>query len=92
MALTKKDLQEIGKVVDEKIGTAIDDKVQPMITQEIGLLRLEMNQRFDEAREENKKEHQKIIEKVDQVKQMETEDIEVLYADVAKVKRKVGIA
>jgi len=92
MALTKKDLQEIGKVVDEKINTAIDAKVPVMISKEIGLLRLEMNQRFDLADAKNTKEHQEIISKIEEVKQMETEDIEVLYADVAKVKRKVGIA
>jgi len=80
MALTKKDLEKIGEVVDEKV------------TREIGSLRLEMNQRFDMADEKNTKEHQEILEKIEQVKQMETEDIEVLYTDVVKIKKKVGIA
>jgi len=75
MPLNDKDLEKIGTIVNKEIGS----------------LRLEMNQRFDETRVENTKEHQEIIEKIDQIKQMETEDIEVLYADVARLKKKVAI-
>ena len=91
MVLSDKDLNKIGGLIDEKIGKAIDGKIQPMFTKEIGLLRLEMNQRFDEAREENKKEHQEIIEKVEQVRQMETEDIQMVYTDITKIKKKIGM-
>lgn len=79
MALSDKDLNKIGEIVDQKI------------TREIGSLKLEMNQRFDQADSKNTKEHQEIIQKIEQVKQMETEDIQVLYRDVERLKKKVAI-
>lgn len=83
MALTKKDKQDIGQIVEEIVDTKL--------TREIGSLRLEMNQRFDEASIENKSEHQEIIQKIEQIKQMETEDVQVLYRDVARLKKKIAI-
>lgn len=99
MALTKKDLENIGKVIDEridaKVPAIIDAKVPQMIestiTREIGLLRLEMNQRFDEASIENKNEHQEILQKIKDINQMETEDIQVVYEDIRKIKKKIGM-
>lgn len=61
------------------------------MNQEFGLLRLEMNQRFDEASMENKSEHREIIQKIEEVKQMETEDVQVLYKDVAFLKKKIAV-
>ena len=56
MALSDKDFEKIGEIVDQKI------------TREIGSLRLEMNQRFDEASLENKSEHREIIKKIEEIK------------------------
>lgn len=79
MALTKKDKVDIGQIVEVKI------------TKEIGSLRLEMNQRFDEASTQNKKEHEEIIQKIEQVKQMETEDIQMIAKDVMVLKKKIAL-
>lgn len=79
MALSDNDLQKIGEIVEVKI------------TKEIGSLRLEMNQRFDEADVKNTREHQEIIQKIEQVKQMETEDVQILYTDVDRLKKKLAV-
>lgn len=91
MSLTKKDLQDIGQIVDEKINTAIDTKVPVMIAREIGSLRLEMNQRFDKTDQKIDDVETRLTEKIEQVKQMETEDIQVIYKDVALLKKKMAV-
>lgn len=91
MALTKKDLQDIGQIVDEKINGAIDTKVPVMISKEIGLLRLEMNQRFDKTDQKVEDVRCELKQEIREVKQMETEDIEVLYRDVAMLKKKIAV-
>lgn len=104
MALTKKDLENIGKVVDEKISAnnttlkkeiADDTKkivvseTKRIVNTEIGLLRLEMNQRFDEAHQENQQEHRAILGKIEEIKTMESEDIQAIYVDIAKIKKRL---
>lgn len=75
MALDDNDLEKIGQIVNKEIGS----------------LRLEMNQRFDQADSKNTKEHQEIIQKIEQVKQMETEDVQAIAADVMILKKKMAI-
>lgn len=87
MALTKQDKEDIGQIIKEQVTEIVDTKV----TKEIGFLRLGMNQRFDQADSKNTKEHQEILQKIEQVKQMETEDIQVLYTDVARLKKKMAV-
>lgn len=78
MALNKKDKEDIGQIV--KIN----------VTQEIGLLRLEMNQRFDETDKKIDKNHTELLGKIDEIKQMETEDVRALTDDIVLIKKKIG--
>ncbi|MEI6040326.1 MAG: hypothetical protein WCP93_03185 [Candidatus Berkelbacteria bacterium] len=102
MPLSDKDLEKIGQIVDEKINKAIDTKVPVMIAGEIGSLRtemnqgfgslrLEINQRFDDVCQEMSSNHREVLEKIEEVKQMETEDIQVIYKDVALLKKKMAV-
>jgi len=74
MSLSDQDLEKIGKIVDEKINTAIDTKVsvmiQSVVTKEIGFLRLEMNQRFDKTDEKIGKAETEIKNSLDEIKQI----------------------
>ncbi|OGD57437.1 hypothetical protein A2V71_03370 [Candidatus Berkelbacteria bacterium RBG_13_40_8] len=56
MALAKKDLENIGEVVEIKVSKGI------------GLLRLEMNQRFDAADTKNEAGNQAILRKIEEIK------------------------
>ena len=85
MALSDKDINKIGEIVEVKV-TGLETK----ITKEFGLLRLEMNQRFDEADTKNEKAHQQLLTKIEEVKQMETEDIQALSIDIVKIKKKIA--
>lgn len=85
MVLSDNDLEKIGKIVDDKVSG-----LEMKMTREFGSLRLEMNQRFDEADVKNTREHQKIIQKIEQVKQMETEDVEAIATDVLMLKKKIS--
>jgi len=79
MALNDKDITKIGEVVEVKV------------SKEIGLLRLEMDERFDEAKVDNGKAHQEILAKIEEVKQMESEDIQALSNDMVKIKKKIAL-
>jgi len=78
MALNNKDINKIGEIVEVKV------------SKEIGFLRLEMNHRFDQADTKNEKAHQEIIKKIEEVKQMESEDIQALAGDIVKIKKKIA--
>ena len=84
MSLTKKDKEDIGQIVETKV-SGLESKV----TKEFGLLRLGMNQRFDEAKAENETAHQHILGKIEEIKQMESEDIEAVYVDLKKIKKRL---
>jgi len=77
MALNNKDINKIGEIVEVKV------------SKEIGFLRLEMNHRFDQADTKNEKAHQE-IKKIEEVKQMESEDIQALAGDIVKIKKKIA--
>lgn len=68
--LTKRDLENIGKIVEEKVGNAFDKKTPGTFSHEIGLFRLEMNQRFDEADQKIDKAETQISDKLDEWKQI----------------------
>ncbi len=117
MALTKKDLENIGKVVDEKISannttlkseiagetkktmnseigklrSEIADDTKKTVHTEISLLRLEMNQRFDATDKKIDTVHKDLSDKIDQVITMETEDIQMIYSDISKIKKHIAI-
>ncbi len=77
MALNDKDLKKIGEVVKTKV------------TKEIGFLRLEMNQRFDKTDEKMGSNHKEVLEKIEEIKKMESEDIQAVADDVAKLEKKI---
>ena len=77
MALTKKDKKDIGEIVEVKV------------SKEIGFLRLEMNQRFDQTDKKIDGNHKEVLEKIDQIRKMESEDITVIYEDIAKIKKRL---
>lgn len=105
MNLDKKSLQAIGEIVDDKIknnNKVIDKKIKnnneividtltKNFTKEFGLLRLEMNQRFDEADKKIDGVEIRLSDKIEEVKQMENEDILALSDDVVRIKKCVGI-
>jgi len=76
VALNDGDLKKIGEVVEVKV------------TKEIGFLKLEMNQRFDETNQRITNVKGTIISKIEEIKQMETEDIQALSEDINTVKGK----
>lgn len=84
MTLDKNDLKEIKKIVD---GT--EKRLDLKINKEIGLLRLEINERFEETNEKMDVNQDILLEKIDQIKQMENEDILAISKDVAILKKKV---
>ncbi|KKQ73688.1 MAG: hypothetical protein US94_C0028G0006 [Berkelbacteria bacterium GW2011_GWB1_38_5] len=62
MALSDKDINKIGEIVEVKVTG--DTK--------------------------NEKAHQQILTKIEEVKQMETEDIQALSIDIVKIKKKIA--
>lgn len=80
MAMTQKDKEDIGQIVETKI------------TREIGSLRLEMNQRFDQTDQKIESVRIELKEEIQQIKQMETEDIQAISADVMVLKKKVALS
>jgi len=99
MALTEKDKTDIGQIVDEKITRAIETKVPPIVeakisgvetkmTKEFGFLRLEMNQRFNETNQRIIHVEGTILDKIEEIKKMETEDIQALSENINMVKKK----
>lgn len=76
MALSDKDINKIGEVVEVKV------------SKEIGLLRLEMNQRFDGTNQKIDNVEGNILGKIEEIKKMETEDIQALANDVVKIRKK----
>jgi len=81
---TKKD---VGEIVNKKI-TDSDTKIM----KEMGLFRLEMNQRFDKTDERIDTVHSDLINKIDEVKKMENEDIQMLSKDIVKIKKKIAFS
>ena len=76
MVLTKDDLDKIRKVVKSEI--------------DLGILKLE--KRIDRLEIDNqhfKKEFKKLHEKLDQIKSMETEDVQAIADDVEMLKKQV---
>ena len=76
---SEKDLEKIGEVVEIKV------------SKEIGLLRLEMNQRFDETNNRVSGVEINILKKIEEIKTMESEDIQAIYADIAKIKKRLPV-
>jgi len=83
MALSDRDLKKIAEVVEVKV-SGLETKV----TKEFGFLRLEMNQRFDETNQRITNIEGTILDKIEEIKQMETEDIQALSEDINMVKGK----
>lgn len=77
MALTQNDLEKIGEVVEIKV------------SKEIGLLRLKMNQRFDDTGKIISSVEARILSKIEEIKTMESEDIQAIYSDIAKIKKRL---
>jgi len=86
MALDDKDVNKIGEIVEGKVGEIVEVKV----SKEIGLLRLEMNQRFDQTDKKIDTSHHELLDKIGEIKTMETEDIQALTDDVVKIKKKIA--
>lgn len=85
MALSNKDINKISGIVEEKV-SSLDTK----ITKEFGFLRLEMNQRFDATDKKIDNNHQEILDKIEEIKKMENEDIQALAFDIGKIKKKIA--
>ena len=50
-----------------------------------------MNQRFDKTDQKIDDVRTELKQEIREVKQMETEDVQVLYHDVAKLKKKLAV-
>ena len=87
MALDKKDKEDIGEIVETKI-SGLETKV----TKEFGLLRLEMNQRFDQTDQKIDSVEGNILDKIEEIKKMETEDIQALSGDITAIKKKIALS
>jgi len=85
VALSDKDISKIGEIVEIKV-SGLETKV----TREFGLLRLEMNQRFDETNQRITNVEGNILGKIEEIKQMETEDIQALSDDILTIKKKIA--
>lgn len=85
MALSDKDLNKINKVVKTQV-SGLETKV----TKEFGLLRLEMNQRFDKTDQKINDVENNILVKIEEIKKMESEDIQALAGDITKIKKKIA--
>ena len=85
MALSNKDKKDIGEIVETKV-FGLETKV----TKGFGLLRLEMNQRFDKTDNRISDVETNILTKIKEVKKMENEDILALADDVVKIKKKIA--
>lgn len=77
MALTKNDKKDIGEIVEVKV------------SKEIGSLRLEMNQRFDQTDKKIDDNHKEVLVKIDEIRKMESEDVQALAADIEMIKGKL---
>lgn len=86
MSLTKQDKLDIAQIVEEKIADLRTDT-----NKGFGLLRLEMNQRFDATDQKIDDVRIELKQEIREVKQMETEDVQVLYKDVALIKNKMAV-
>ena len=82
MALDKKDLKSIEKIVDKRAGKA-ETKFRGELHQEIGFVCLEMNQRFEKMDKKMDNNQKVILEKI--------EDIQVVYQDVEAIKKKLRL-
>ncbi len=86
LALTKKDLEQIGKIVGKEI-SGLETKT----IKGFGILRLEMNQRFDATDKKIDGVESRLSTKIDEIKQMETEDVRALSDDIVLIKNKIGM-
>jgi hypothetical protein len=96
MALTQKDKKDIGEIIDGKIKdnnktlrSKIGEDTKKTVNTEIGLLRLEMNQRFNQTDKKIDGNHKELLEKIDQIRKMESEDIQAVYVDIEKIKKRL---
>lgn len=92
MALDKKDFDQIGKRVKKIVDSSavnIKEEVKADLNREIGSLRLDMNQRFDATDKKIDKVEYKILGKIGEIKKMESEDIAVVYDDIAMIKKRL---
>lgn len=80
MALSDREINKIGETVEVKV------------SKEIGLLRLEMNQRFDQTNYKIDKVEGNILGKIEEIKKMETEDIQALAGDIVTIKKKIAFS
>lgn len=78
MALSDKDKKDIGEIVGTKV------------TKEIGFLRLEMNQRFDKTDQKIDDVENNLLVKIEEIKKMESEDIQAVADDITKIKKKIA--
>lgn len=92
MELGQKDFEKIlgrfetnleKKIVESAEATKVE------LRKEIGLSRLEMNQRFDKTDKKIDGVESNLLGKIDEIKKMESEDIAVVYDDIAKIKKRL---
>lgn len=76
---------------DQKFIKEIINDVETRLFKEIGFLRLEMNKRFEETNERMDKRFVETNKNIEQIKNMESEDVAVLYKDVAMLKKKLSV-
>ena len=83
MALSNNDLKEIKNIVGESV------KVE--IHREIGPFRLEVNQRFEVVKNKIDNNHKVVLQKIDEIRRMESEYIQAVSLDVETVKKKLQL-
>ena len=90
MALDKKDLVSIKKIVDSS-AVNIKEEVKADLNREIGSFRLDTNRRFENMDKKMDANQKVVLEKIDEIRKMESEDIQVIYDDISKIKKRLPV-
>jgi hypothetical protein len=86
MALEKSDFDQIEKIVEKSA-----EKTKVELRKEIGLSRLDMNQRFDKMDKKIDGVESNLLGKFDEFMKMESEDIQAIYGDIGKIKKRLPV-
>jgi len=92
MELNRKDFEKIVGRIETNLEKKIVESAETTraeLRKEIGISRLETNQKF-EAMDKKMDANQKVVlQKFDEFRKMESEDIQVIYDDIAKIKKRL---
>jgi hypothetical protein len=94
MALEKNDLKSIKKIVDESVGKTennLRSEFKTDLNKEIGSLRLDMNQGLENMDKKMDSNQKVVLQKIDEIRKMESEDIQAIYTDITKIKKRLPV-